>query len=97
MRLRRIATVTAVAAAAAATVFATTAALSPAAPRDPMQPLPALTSRSLAARYTADSAAITKAAASAKRMGDPALAHALGALRGRHFLSFDPRGPGEAI
>jgi hypothetical protein len=30
-------------------------------------------------------------------MGDPALAHALGALRGRHFLSFDPRGPGEAI
>ena len=62
-----------------------------------MQPLPALTSQSLAARYATDSAAITKAAASAKRMGDPALAHALGALRGRHFLSFDPRGPGEAI
>ena len=89
MRLRRIATVTAVAAA--------TAALSPAAPSDPMQPLPALTSHALAARYAADSAAVTKAAASAQRIGDPALARTLDALRGRHFLSFDPRGPGEAI
>jgi len=98
MRLRRIATVTAVAAAAAATVFATTAGLFPAAPRDPVQqPLPALTGRALAARYATDSAAITKAAASAERTGDPALARALDALRGRHFLSFDPRGPGEAI
>ena len=97
MRLRRIATVTAVAAAAAATVFATTAALSPAAPRDPMQPLPALTSQALAARYATDSAAIARAASSAWRSGDPALAHALDALRGRHFLSFDSRGPGEAI
>jgi Alpha/beta hydrolase len=97
MRLRRIATATAVAAAAAATVFATTAALSPAAPSDPMQPLPALTSRSLAARYAADSAAIAQAASSAERSGDPALARSLDALRGRHFLSFDPRGPGEAI
>src|SRR5262245_1368255 len=97
MRLRRTATATAVAAAAAATVFATTAALFPAAPPAPMQPLPALTSRALAARYATDSAAIAKAAASAKRIGDPALAHALGALRGRHFLSFDSRGPGEAI
>ena len=97
MRLRRIATVTAVAAAAAATVFATTAALFPAAPSDPMQPLPALTSHALAARYAADSAAVTKAAASAQRIGDPALGRALDALRGRHFLSFDPRGPGEAI
>src|SRR5262245_22708731 len=98
MRLRRIATVTAVAAAAAATVFATTAGLFPAAPRDPaQQPLPALTSQALAARYATDSAAIARAAASAKRIGDPALAHALDGLRGRHFLSFDPRGPGEAI
>src|SRR5262245_29037289 len=93
MRLRRTATATAV----AATVFATTAALFPAAPPAPMQPLPALTSRALAARYATDSAAIAKAAAAAKRIGDPALAHALDALRGRHFLSFDPRGPGEAI
>jgi len=97
MRLRRIATVTAVAAAAAATVLATTAALSPAAPSDPMQPLPALTSQSLEARYAADSAAITRAAASAQRTGDPALARALDAMRGKHFLSFDPRGQGEAI
>jgi hypothetical protein len=97
MRLRRIATATAVAAAAAATVFATTAALSPAAPSDPMQPLPALTSRSLAARYAADSAAIAQAASSAERSGHPALARSLDSLRGRHFLSFDPRGPGEAI
>jgi hypothetical protein len=97
MRLRRIATAAAVAAVAAATVFATTAALSPAAPSDPMQPLPALTSRSLAARYATDSAAIARAASSAWRSGDPALARALDALRGRHFLSFDPRGPGEVI
>jgi hypothetical protein len=98
MRLRRIATVTTVAAAAAATVFATTAGLLPAATPDPVQqPMPALTGQALAARYAADSAAITKAAASAKRNDDPALAHSLDALRGRHFLSFDPRGPGEAI
>ena len=98
MRLRRIATVTTVAAAAAATVFATTAGLLPAAARDPVQqPLPALTGQALAARYATDSAAITRAAASAQRIGDPALARALDALRGRHFLSFDPRGPGEAI
>ena len=97
MRLRRIATATAVAAAAAATVLATTAALSPAAPSDPMQPLPALTSQALAARYATDSAAIARAAGSAQRSGDPALARSLDALRGRHFLSFDPRGPGEAI
>jgi hypothetical protein len=97
MRLRRIATVTGVAAAAAATVFATTAALSPAASSDPMQPMPALTSQSLAARYATDSAAMARAASSAQRSGDPALARALEGLRGRHFLSFDPRGQGEAI
>jgi hypothetical protein len=97
MRLRRLATVTGVAAAAAAAVFATTAALSPAAPNDPMQPMPALTSQSLAARYATDSAAIARAASSAQRSGDPALARALEGLRGRHFLSFDPRGQGGAI
>jgi len=98
MRLRRIATVTTVAAAAAATVFATTAGLLPAAPPDPVQqPMPALTSQALAARYATDSVAITRAAASAGRNGDPALARSLDALRGRHFLSFDPHGPGEAI
>ena len=62
-----------------------------------MQPLPALTSSALTARYAANSAAIATAARSAWRSGDPALARALGAMRGKHFLSFDARGQGEAI
>jgi hypothetical protein len=94
MRLRRAAAVTAV---AAAVVFATTAAVTPAGPADPMQPLPALTARALAARYAADSAAIAPAARSASRSGEPALARVLEAMRGRHFLSFDARGQGEAV
>ena len=97
MRLRRIGAVAAVTAAVAATVFATTAAVFPAAPRDPMQPLPAFTTSALAARYAANSAAIAQAARSAQRSGDPALARTLDVMRGRHFLSFDPRGQGEAI
>jgi hypothetical protein len=97
MRLRRAATIAAVTAAAAAVVFGTTAAVTPAGPADPMQPLPALTARALAARYAADSAAIARAARSASRSGDPALARALQAMRGRHFLSFDARGQGEAV
>jgi hypothetical protein len=62
-----------------------------------MQPLPAFTTSALTARYAANSAAIAKAARSAQRSGDPALARALDAMRGKHFLSFDPRGQGEAI
>jgi hypothetical protein len=97
MRLRRIGAVGAVTAAVAATVFATTAAVFPSAPTDPMQPLPAFTTSALTARYAASSAAIAKAARSAQRSGDPALARALDTMRGKHFLSFDPRGQGEAI
>ena len=51
----------------------------------------------LAARYVTDSAALAHAARSAQRSGDQALARALETLHGRHFLSFDPRGQGEAI
>jgi Alpha/beta hydrolase len=97
MRLRRIGAVAAVTAAVAAAVFATTAAVFPSAPTDRMQPLPAFATSALTARYAANSASITKAARSAWRSGDPALARALDAMRGKHFLSFDPRGQGEAI
>jgi len=97
MRLRRIGAVGAVTAAAAATVFATTAAVFPPALADRMQPLPAFTTSALTARYAANSAAIATAARSAQRSGDPALAGALDAMRGKHFLSFNPRGQGEAI
>jgi Alpha/beta hydrolase len=97
MRLRRIGAVGAVTAAVAAIVFATTAAVFPSAPTERMQPLPAFTTSALTARYAANSAAIAKAARSAQRSGDPALARALDAMRGKHFLSFDPRGQGEAI
>jgi Alpha/beta hydrolase len=97
MRLRRIGAVAAVTAAVAATVIATTAAVFPGGPGDRMQPLPAFTTSALTARYAANSAAIAKAERSAERSGDPALARALDAMRGRHFLSFDPSGPGEAI
>jgi len=97
MRLRRIGAAAAVTAAVAATVFVTTAAVFPGGQADRMQPLPALTSSALTARYAANSAAIATAARSARRSGDPALARALGAMRGKHFLSFDSRGQGEAI
>jgi Alpha/beta hydrolase len=97
MRLRRIGAIAAVTAAAAATVIATTAAVFPRAPADRMQPLPAFTTSALTARYAANSAAIAQAARSAWRSGDPALARSLDAMRGKQFLSFDPRGQGEAI
>ncbi len=97
MRLRRVTAIAAATAAAAAAVLATTAAVSPGTASDPMQPLPALTTGALAARYAADSAAIAAAARSASRSGDPGLAHALQAMRGQHFLSFNPRGQGEAV
>jgi Alpha/beta hydrolase len=97
MRLRRIGAVAAVTTAVAATVFATTAAVFPGAPADRMQSLPAFTTSALTVRYAANSTAIAKAAGSAQRSGDPALARALDAMRGKHFLSFDPRGQSEAI
>jgi hypothetical protein len=86
-----------VAAAAAAVVLATTAAVIPGDPPVPMPPMPALTAQALTARYAADARAIGRAERSAQRSGDPALAGALAAMRGRHFLSFDGRGQGEAI
>jgi Alpha/beta hydrolase len=97
MRLHRAASIAGVTAAAAAVVFATTAAVVPGDPPAPIQPMPALTAPALAARYAADSRAIAKAESSARRSGDPALAGALAAMRGHDFLSFSPRGPGEAI
>jgi Alpha/beta hydrolase len=93
MRIRRLIAI----AVAAGAVAATTAAVLPSGPAARLQPLPALTSRALAARYAADARMLTRAASAAARDGKPGLAHALLALRGRQFLSFDPRGQGEAI
>jgi hypothetical protein len=92
MRLRRI---TAIGAAVAA-VFATTAAVLPGSPPDRPQPMPAITTRALDARYTADAKMITKAAATATRTGNKPLAQALDGMRGRHFIDFNPRGAGLA-
>ncbi len=94
MRLRRVIAVTAAAAAAA---LATTAAVFPGVPADRPQPLPALTAPALDARYAADSRMIAQAARAAGRAGNQGLASALEALRGQHFLDFNPRGPGLAV
>jgi hypothetical protein len=94
MRLRRAA---AIGAAATAVVLATTAAVFPASPVDRPQPLPALTSRALAARYAADSQLVARAAHAASRAGNAGLARSLDALRGRHFIDFNPRGQGLAV
>src|SRR3984893_5294350 len=94
MRLRRVIAVTA---AAAAAVLATTAAVFPGVPADRPQPLPALTTPALDARYAADSRMIAQAARAADRAGNQGLARALEALRGQHFLDFNPRGPGLAV
>jgi hypothetical protein len=94
MRLRRVIAVTA---AAAAAVLATTAAVFPGVPADRPQPLPALTTRALDARYAADSRMIAQAARAADRAGNQGLARALEALRGQHFLDFNPRGPGLVV
>ena len=94
MRLRRIVVI---GAAAVIAVLATTAAVLPGAPADRPQPLPALTAPALAARYTADSRMIAQAARAASRAGQAGLAHSLDAMRGRHFLDFNPRGQGLAV
>ena len=93
MRLRRIVVI---GAAAVIAVLATTAAVLPGAPADRPQPLPALTAPALTARYTADSRMIAQAARAASRAGQAGLAHSLDAMRGRHFLDFNPRGQGLA-
>ena len=93
MRLRRI---TAISAAVAA-VFATTAAVLPGSPVDRAQPMPALTTRALDARYSADSRLIAKTASTARRAGNSSLARSLGAMRGQHFIDFNPRGQGLAV
>ena len=93
MRLRRK---LAIAAAAAAAMIATTAAAFPGVPVDRPQPLPALTAQALAARYATDSRMIAQAARAASRAGNQGLARSLDAMRGEHFIDFNPRraGPG---
>src|SRR6266571_2922810 len=93
MRFRRVAAIAVIVAAAGAT----TAAMLPPAPADRPQPMPALTSRALAARYTANSHRITRAASAARHAGDINLARALGHMEGHHFLDFNPRGQGLAV
>jgi hypothetical protein len=87
----------AIGAAAAATVIATTAAAFPAVPVDQPQPFPALTAQALAARYAEDSRMIAQDARAASRSGNQGLARELDALRGEHFLDFNPRGQGLAV
>jgi hypothetical protein len=93
MRLRRVITI----AGAVTAVLATTAAVLPGAPVDRPQPLPALTGPALAARYSADSRMIARAASAAGRAGNGDLARSLEAMRGQHFLDFNPRGQGLAV
>jgi hypothetical protein len=93
MRLRRVIAI----AGAVTAVFATTAAVLPGAPVDRPQPLPALTAPALAARYSADSRMIARAASAAGRAGTGDLARSLEAMRGQHFLDFNPRGQGLAV
>jgi hypothetical protein len=93
MRFRRVIVI----AAAVTAVLATTAAVLPGAPVDRPQPLPALTAPALAARYSADSRMIARAASAAGRAGNGDLARSLEAMRDQHFLDFNPRGQGLAV
>ncbi len=79
-------------------VLVTTAGTSRAEPYAAPGPLPAITAGTLPARYAAEHRAIAAARGTARRVGDRARAAALDAfLRpGRRFLSFDPRGGGQA-
>lgn len=94
MRLRRT---VAIAAVAAAVVAGTTATAFPSAQIGRSQPLPALTAPALAARYAADSRMITQAAGAASRAGNQGLASSLDAMRGGHFIDFNPAGQGLAV
>ena len=93
MRLRRV---IAIGAAATAVVIGTTAAVLPSSQVGRPQPLPAFTATALAARYATDSRMIARAARTATRTGNTALAQALDGMRGHHFIDFNPRGPGLA-
>jgi hypothetical protein len=93
MKLRRIAA----AAAAGAVVFGSTAAVFPSGQVGASQPIPALTTRALDARYTADGRMITRAARAAGRSGNTSLVTALGEMRGQHFIDFNPAGSGLAV
>jgi Alpha/beta hydrolase len=94
MRLRRT---FAAAALAVGALVATTAFAFPSVPVDKSQPLPALTAQALAARYAADSRMIAQAAAGASRAGSQGLARSLHAMRGEHFIDFNPAGQGLAV
>jgi hypothetical protein len=87
----------AIGAAAAATMIATTAAAFPAVPVDRPQPFPALTAQALAARYAEDSGMIAQDARAASRAGNQGLARSLDAMRGEHFIDFNPAGQGLAV
>jgi Alpha/beta hydrolase len=87
----------AIAAGAAAAMIATTAAAFPAVPVDRSQPFPALTAPALAARYAEDSRMIAQDARAASRAGNQGLARSLDAMRGEHFIDFNPAGQGLAV
>jgi Alpha/beta hydrolase len=94
MKYRRFAVVPLVAAAmlgTSASTFTNTAGQA-----DWPQALPALTSRALSARYTADAQAIARDARAAVRAGNTQLATALSELRTRQVVFFDPRDQGLA-
>jgi hypothetical protein len=94
MRFRRT---IAIAALAAAAVTGTTAATLPSAQVGRSQPLPTLTAQALATRYATDSHMISRASLAASRTGDQGLARSLDALRGGHFIGFNPAGQGLAV
>ncbi len=87
----------AIVAAAAAAMIGTTAAAFPAVPVDRPQPFPALTAPALAARYAEDSRMIAQDARAASRAGNQGLARSLDAMRGEHFIDFNPAGQGLAV
>ena len=94
MRLRR----TFAAGVIAVGVIAATRAFAfPSAQADRSQPLPALTAQALAPRYAADSRMIAQAARAAERAGNQGLARSLDAMRGEHFIDFNPAGQGLAV
>jgi hypothetical protein len=94
MRLRRTLAAGVI---AAGVIAATTAFAFPSAQADRSQPLPALTAPALAARYAADSHMIAQAAHAAERAGNQGLARSLDAMRGEHFIDFNPAGQGLAV
>jgi hypothetical protein len=94
MRLRRMFAAGVI---AAGVIAATTAFAFPSVPVDEPQPLPALTAQALAARYAADARMIARAASAARRSGNEGLARSLDAMRGEHFIDFNPAGQGLAV